>query len=69
MFPIFNKLGGEEAAIAALKPIAPRSKWPSSHTITYWRRHGLPARVKLHLMQVAKERKIRVRQTDFERAG
>jgi hypothetical protein len=65
-FPIFDKLGGLDAAIELLRDKAPRPSWPSFHTLVSWKRfRRLPPRVELLLRDAASARGIRYRREDY----
>lgn len=72
MFPIFEKLGGDEAAIKALREgreaVETRADWPTTHVRKKWRKHGLPGVVVKQLMRICDERGISYASSDFEHA-
>jgi len=68
MFPIFDKMGGQEAALDIIA--AARSGWksarPSGHAVKYWRhRRQLPGDVTKILWQACVERGIECSPDDF----
>lgn len=70
MFPIFEKLGGQEEALKLLQPAAIRDTWPSRHTLKSWeqRHRELPALVVRKLMDICDERGIAYTSDDFKYA-
>lgn len=66
MFSIFQKLGGKDAALAAIKDETSRPGWPTSHVEKLWRKNKeLPGPVVKRLMKVCDERGITYQATDF----
>ena len=65
MFRIFEKLGGQDAALDAIKPSG-SERWPVPSTLSLWRANGtLPGTVVLALMQVCDQRGIPYTHSDF----
>ena len=63
-FPIFEKLGGETAAISVLQR---RRKKPGEWAVRKWKTtRAIPAWAEVALMQEALERGIKVARADFE---
>jgi hypothetical protein len=66
MFSIFEKLGGKDAAIAAIKDDETRPGWPSPHVEKLWRKNKeLPGPVVKRLMKVCDEKGIQYQAADF----
>jgi hypothetical protein len=67
MFPIFDKLGGDVAALEALAAAAGKPGWPSVHTVRLWRQNReIPGKATKLLMRICEERGIAYAAADFE---
>lgn len=66
MFSIFEKLGGKEAALAAIKDEKSRPGWPTPHVEKLWRKNKeLPGPVVKRLMKVCDDKGISYQAADF----
>jgi hypothetical protein len=66
MFKIFEKLGGEDKAIRALKGVRLRATWPTEHTIKAWRKkREIPGAAVTRLMAICEKRGIEYSAADF----
>ena len=67
MFPIFEKLGGQEAALKAIRPAGAQGDWPRYWTLKHWRfkSRKLPPDVIDALMAVCDARGIPYERKDF----
>jgi hypothetical protein len=66
MFPIFDKLGGLEATMKLLQPLAIRDTWPSAVTVRVWRKNGrLPSPVVRRLMEICDAQGVEYTSRDF----
>lgn len=69
MFSIFDKLGGEESAIAALRSAAGKPGWPSGATLKLWRvNREIPGKAVTLLMEICDARGIAYSAADFRAA-
>ncbi len=66
MFPIFDKLGGLDAALTLMQPSAIRDTWPSKETLRAWRKAGrLPSPVVRKMMEICEARGVPYASSDF----
>ena len=66
MFEIFEKLGGQDAAIEALRAAGGGGRWPSIHAVKLWRvNKEIPGPAVKRLMQICDERGIAYSAADF----
>ena len=70
MFPIFDKLGGQEAALQALAMARDgklQGRMPSKYTLKLWRANGrMPGAVVLALGRVCEARGVPYEMRDFD---
>lgn len=72
MFAIFDKLGGQDAAIEAVKARSHgkahnRDAWPTKEAEKKWRSQGeLPGQIVKTLMEICDERGIAYASSDFK---
>lgn len=69
MFPIFQKLGGEQAALEILANTRGGKKHgqpPSAFTLRRWRYAGMPAHIQAIIAREAEKRNIRFRYSDMQ---
>ena len=70
MFEIFEKLGGQDAAIEALRAESGETGWPSIHAVKLWRANKeIPGPAVKRLMQICDERGIPYSAADFRAAN
>lgn len=66
MYRIFDKLGGDEATLQALRQESCKAGWPSRPTLAAWKKNGeLPARAMRLLMKIADRRGVAYCAEDF----
>jgi len=69
MFRIFDKLGGEAAALKAIRGRRLRPDWPAKETVTDWKRKGeIAGAAVLEFMAICDERLIPYCSADFRAA-
>ncbi len=69
MFGIFQKLGGEPAALKAIRGRRLRPDWPAKETVADWKRKGeIAGAAVLEFMAVCDDRLIPYSSADFRRS-